>query len=146
MATASKPVKQIMKAANGLHAALYRASGGRFTNRVANLPVMLITTLGRKTGKPHANPVVYLRDGRDYLVSATVGGMDWHPGWYLNLKMRPEARIQVGNKSLRVRATIIEGEERSRLYERFKVASRNFVKYEQSTSRVLPVIRLTPID
>ena len=144
MATASKGLKKVMKAANGLHAAVYRASGGRFASTTAKMPVLLITTFGRKTGKLHTNPVVYLRDGEDYLVSATVGGMDWHPGWYLNLLNRPEARVQVGGRSFNVLATVAEGEERSRLYERFKAASSNFVKYEKNTSRVLPVIRLTP--
>jgi F420H(2)-dependent quinone reductase len=145
MATASKGLKRIMKVANGLHAALYRASGGRFANKTANLPVLLLTTYGRKTGTPHTNPVVYLKDGQDYLVSATVGGMDWHPGWYLNLAKRLEARIQVGDRSFHVRVTITEAEERSRLYEKFKAAADNFVKYEKNTSRVLPVIRLTPV-
>lgn len=145
MATASKGLKRVMKAANGLHAAIYRASGGRFASTTAKMPVLLITTFGRKTGNPHTNPLVYLRDGQDYLVSATAGGMDWHPGWYLNLLSRPEATIQVGGRSLAVRARVIEGEERARLYERFKEASKNFVKYEEKTTRVLPVIRLTPI-
>jgi deazaflavin-dependent oxidoreductase (nitroreductase family) len=70
--------------------------------------------------------------------------MDWHPGWYLNLLKTPEASVQVGSRSFDVLATVVEGEERTRLYERFKAASRNFVKYEKNTSRVLPVIRLTP--
>lgn len=133
-----------MKAANGLHAAVYRSSGGRVASKTANMPVLLITTFGRKTGKPHTNPVVYIRGGEDYLVSATVGGMDWHPGWYLNLLRKPEARVQVGSRSFSVLATVADGEERTRLYERFKTASSNFVKYEKNTSRVLPVIRLTP--
>jgi hypothetical protein len=77
-------------------------SGGKFANKIANLPILLITTFGRKSGKPFTNAVVYIRDGQDYLVSATNGGADTHP------------------------------------------ASTNFVKYEQSTSRVLPVIRLSP--
>lgn len=81
------------------------------------MPVLLITTFGRKTGKPRTNPVVYLRDGKDYLVSGTVGGMDWHPGWYFNLLKRSEASVQVGSRSFNVLAKVAEGEERSRLYE-----------------------------
>ena len=138
------PLKWVWKAANGLHVALYRTSDGKFANKIANLPVLLITTFGRKSGKPYTNPVVYIKDGQDYLVSATSGGVDRHPGWYLNLKTRPEAKIEVGDTAFNVQAMITEGEERSRLYEKFKAASSNFVKYEQRTSRVLPVIRLTP--
>jgi deazaflavin-dependent oxidoreductase (nitroreductase family) len=140
----SKPVKKVFQAANGLHVALYRLSRGKFANRIANLPILLITTYGRKSGQPHANAVVYIQDGQDYLVSATNGGSDWVPGWYLNLKARPEAKIEVGDTSLHVQATMTEGEERARLYEKFKAASDNFVKYEKATDRLLPVIRLTP--
>jgi deazaflavin-dependent oxidoreductase (nitroreductase family) len=144
MASASKTMKRVMNIANGLHVALYRISGGKLAHEIANMPILLITTIGRKSGKPHTNPIVYLKDGQDYLVAASVGGMDWHPGWYFNLKNRPQATIKVGDKTFDVKATITAGEERTRLYEIFKAASSNFVKYEKATSRVIPVIRLTP--
>jgi len=143
--TPSKRLRKVLNIANGIHVALYRMSGGKFANQIANLPVLLITTFGRKSGKPHANPVVYIEDGQDYLVSASTGGMDWHPGWYLNLKNSPEVKIEIGDKRFNVQAVIMDGEERSRMYEKFKAASNNFVKYEKSTSRVIPVIRLTHI-
>ena len=133
-----------MNIANSIHVALYRMSGGKFANQMANLPVLLITTLGRNSGKPHTNPVVYIEDGQDYLVSASAGGLDWHPDWYLNLKKSPEAKIEISDKRFNVQAVIMDGEERSRLYENFKAASSNFLKYEKGTSRVIPVIRLTP--
>lgn len=141
---ASVLLKRVMKTANGLHVALYRMSGGKLANEIANMPLLLITTFGRKSGKPHTNPVVYLKEGQDYLVAASVGGMDWHPGWYFNLKNRPQAKITVGDKTVDVKATITSGEERAQLYEKFKAASSNFVKYEKATRRVIPVIRLTP--
>ncbi len=77
-------------------------------------------------------------------MSPTAGGADTDPGWYHNLKTRPEAKIEVGDTAFNVQATIAEHEEPTRLYEKFKAASSNFAKYEKSTSRVLPVIRLTP--
>ena len=141
---ASTWMKSIMKAANGLHVSLYRISSGKLANKVANLPVLLLTTYGRKSGKPHTNPVVYVQDGPDYLVSASAGGMDQHPGWYRNLKEHPEAKIQIGGRAYNVKSVITTGEERKRLYEKFKAASSNFVKYEQGTSREIPVIRLKP--
>ena len=137
-------VKRILKIATDLHNALYRKSGGKFAGNIANLPILLITTYGRTSGQPHTNPVVYIKDGQDYLVSATNGGAPVNPNWYLNLKARPQARIEVGIEAFNVDATIAEGDERTRLYEIFKAASSNFVKYEKGTSRVLPVIRLTP--
>ena len=143
---ASVALKRVLRVAVGLHVALYRASGGRLANRIANLPVLLITTTGRKSGKPHTNPVVYLKEGQDYLVTASAGGMSWHPGWYFNLRHVPEARIQVGGKAFDATAEIIESEERNRLYEQFKTASVNFIKYEKNAGRVIPVIRLTPVE
>jgi deazaflavin-dependent oxidoreductase (nitroreductase family) len=143
-AMASAALNVVLKTANGAHVGLYRVTGGKFANRIAGLPILLITTYGRKSGKQRTHPVVYLRDGRDFVVSASAGGMDWHPGWYFNLKSRPEARIQVGDQTFAVRATILEGAERDQMYEKFKAASSNFVKYEKGTSRVIPVIRLTP--
>jgi len=142
--TPSKRLKRILRAANGLHVALYRKSGGKFANKIANLPVLLITTFGRISGKPTTNAVVFIQNGQDYLVSATNGGSDSDPGWYRNLKTRPEAKIEVGGTAFQVQARITDGAERTQLYEKFKAASNNFVKYEQGTSRVLPVIRLTP--
>lgn len=140
----SKNLKRVLSMANNIHVALYRMGGGKFANKIANLPVLMLTTFGRKTGKPHTNPVVYIQDGQDYVVSASSGGMDWHPGWYLNLKHTSEAKIEIGDKTFNVQAVIMDGEERVRLYEKFKAASDNFSKYEKGTSRVIPVIRLTP--
>lgn len=143
---ASPSLKRVLRAANSGHVALYRLSGGKLANRVANLPILLITTVGRRSGKPHTNPVVYLNEGQDYLVSASTGGMTWNPSWYFNLRSQPEAKIQVGDQTFKVKATIIDGEERTRLYEKFKAASSNFVKYEKSANRTIPVIRLTRTD
>jgi deazaflavin-dependent oxidoreductase (nitroreductase family) len=140
----SKNLIRVLNLANNIHVGLYRMSKGKFANTIANLPILLITTIGRKSGKPHTNPVVYLKVGQDYLVTASAGGMDWNPGWYLNLKNRPEAKIEIGERIFNVQAVIIEGEERVRLYEEFKAVSSNFSKYEKGTSRMIPVIRLTP--
>lgn len=138
----SKYLNRIFSFGNKVHSGLYRMSSGKFANKAAKLPILLITTFGRKTGNPYTNPVVYLEEGQDYLVSASAGGMDWHPGWYLNLVKKPEAKIEIGDKSFNVRAEIMGGEEQKRLYEKFKASSTNFEKYEKGTSREIPVIRL----
>lgn len=141
----SARVKKILRTVNRIQIAIYRRSRGKIANRVANMPLLLITTYGRKTGNPATNPVVFIQDGQDYLVSGSAGGMDWDPGWYLNLKARPQARIEVGEQAFDVQATIAAGDERVALYEKFKAASPNFEKYEKGTSRVIPVIRLAPL-
>ncbi|MBI1259499.1 MAG: nitroreductase family deazaflavin-dependent oxidoreductase [Chloroflexi bacterium] len=142
----SKLLLRGMKVANRLHVGLYRLTSGKLANQAAGMPLLLITTTGRKSGKPHTNPIVYIEESQEYLVSASAGGMTWNPGWYFNLTSHPDAKIQVGSQKFNVKATIIEGEERNRLYEMFKAASSNFVKYEKSANRTIPVIRLTRTD
>jgi F420H(2)-dependent quinone reductase len=141
----SKTMRAVTQLATGIHVALYRISGGNFANRIANLPILLLTTRGRKSGKSYTNPVVYIRDGQDYLIAASAGGTAWHPSWYFNLQSQPDTRIQVGKQQIAVHASITQYDERTRLYQLFKTSSANFIKYEQSTTRVIPVIRLTPV-
>ena len=124
---------------------LYRLSRGKFANRIANLPILLLTTTGRKSGKERTTPLTFIKDGEDYVITASIGGMDWNPAWYHNLKDNPQVKIEVGDRTLNASAVITEGEERNRLYEQFKAASNNFVQYEQKTNRVIPVIRLKPV-
>jgi F420H(2)-dependent quinone reductase len=134
----------VMTLGKAVHVGLYRLSRGKFANRIANLPILLLTTTGRKSGKSRTTPVVFVKDGEDYVVAASMGGMDWNPAWYHNLKSNPQAKIEIGDKTFNANAVITEGEERTRLYEQFKAASDNFVQYEKKTSRVIPVVRLKP--
>ena len=67
----SKALKVVLRTANSVHVGLYRITGGRFANRVAGMPVLLLTTFGSRTGIPHTNPVVFLNDGDNYLVSTS---------------------------------------------------------------------------
>jgi len=140
----SVSLNKVWKAANALHVSLYRKSDGKFANRIANLPILLITTYGRKSGKAHTNPLVYIKDGADYVVSATNNGASVDPGWYRNLQARPEAKIELGDAAFDARVVIANEPERTQLYEKFKAASSNFVKYEKRAQRTLPVIRLKP--
>jgi deazaflavin-dependent oxidoreductase (nitroreductase family) len=142
----SKILNKLFDFGNKVHNSIYRRSGGKFAHTAANLPILLITTYGRKSGKPHTNPVVYMQEGQSYIVSASAGGTDYHPGWYLNLKNRPEAKVEVGYKAFSVKAEITENDERHILYEKFKSISPNFSKYEKNTERLIPVIRLTVIN
>ena len=142
---ASGPPKAIVKFFTRIHIFLYRISKGKLGRHTANMPVLLLTTTGRKTGKQRTTPVVYLRDGNDYLISASNGGFDSHSTWYDNLVANPEVHLEIEDRPVTAHVTITEGKERDRLYGLFKKASKNFVKYEQSTSRIIPVVRLTPV-
>ena len=87
-----------MRTASGVHTAVYRASGGRVAGEAGNLPVLLLTTTGRRTGKQRTAPLLFVRDGDDLVVVASNGGMDWFPAWWLNLQQHSFAVIEIGRE------------------------------------------------
>jgi F420H(2)-dependent quinone reductase len=123
---------------------LYRSTGGRIGGTMFGAPILLITTTGRKSGRPWTNPVMYQRDGDAYVVIASNGGAPRHPGWWLNLRSHPEATIQVRRQVIPVTATRTSGAERSRLFALMTKAYKGFADYETKTTRKIPVVRLTP--
>jgi F420H(2)-dependent quinone reductase len=124
---------------------LYRRSKGKMGGMVLGFPVLLLTTIGRKSGLARTTPVIYLRDGNDYLIAASAAGADKNPIWFSNLQSKPEASIEVDGQTFNVRVEVTGEPERAELYERFKAKGDNFVQYQQKTNRPIPVIRLTPI-
>jgi F420H(2)-dependent quinone reductase len=107
-------------------------------------PILLITTTGRKSGRPWTNPVMYQRDGDGYVVVASNGGASRHPGWWLNLRRHAAATIQVGREVIPVTATRTSGAERERLFGLMVKAYKGFAAYETKTERKIPVVRLAP--
>lgn len=107
-------------------------------------PVLLLTTTGRKSGKPRTIPLLYLPDGENLLVVASNGGTSGHPAWWLNLEDNPEANVEVGGRTLRVRAEEAEGEERGRLWGRVVRMYGAYQQYQEKTDRRIPVVILRP--
>jgi F420H(2)-dependent quinone reductase len=134
----------VLLVGGGLHAALYRLTGGRGVGRVGKAPVLLLTVAGRKTGKLHTTPLLYGRDGDNLIVIASVGGAPKHPAWYLNLQGR-EAEVQIGRERRRVRARDAEGEERDRLWTHMLSIYGPWATYQKRTSRRIPVVVLEKV-
>jgi deazaflavin-dependent oxidoreductase (nitroreductase family) len=128
----------------GLHRTVYRLSGGKIGSRIVNLPVLLLTTTGRKSGRPRTQPLAYTRTGDGYVVIASKGGAAGHPLWYLNLRASPLAEVTVGRERQKVRAREAEGEERERLWRQMADVYSGYDRYAQKTSRRIPVIVLEP--
>ena len=110
------------------------------------LPTLLLTTTGRKSGKPRSLPLIYGEAGGAYVVIASKGGLPNHPIWYLNLEANPECELMVGPKRVRARARVAEGEERTRLWEQLARIYPPYVEYqERAGARTIPVVVLEPV-
>ncbi len=134
----------VMKVAGVAHRALYRISGGRVGGSLQRMPVLLLTTIGRKSGKPRTWPLGYLDDGEDLIVIASAGGVASHPAWFLNLREQPEVTVQVGDRVRRMRAEIAGPDERARWWEVIVARYPFFAEYQGRTDREIPVVRLLP--
>jgi deazaflavin-dependent oxidoreductase (nitroreductase family) len=128
-----------------LHARLYRSSGGRFGSHwFAGAPVMVLETLGRRSGSRQATPVLYLRDGDVLVVLAANGGADRTPAWWLNLRDAGVGEVVIGRCRMRVRPRLLAGAERERLWEAFVEMYPQAEHYARFTDRALPLIALEP--
>lgn len=126
------------------HRFLYRVSGGRIGGRVVGMPVLMLTTTGRKSGEPRTNVLTYLPKGRASVVFASNAGEPRHPAWWLNLAADPHATVQRGREQTPVVAREAEGEERARLWDEVVRTEAGYAEYEKRTTRRIPVVVLEP--
>lgn len=122
----------------------YRASNGRISGSYQGVPILLLTTIGRKTGKQRTWPLLYFRNQGRYVLIASNGGADHHPAWLLNLREYPQAVVEIGHRRIDVTAEEATGEERERLWRGAASAYPGYVRYQSRTSREIPVVILTP--
>ena len=128
-----------------VHQWLYEHSDGRVGANLGGRPMLLLRTVGRRTGKPRTAALLYVRDGNAYVVIASKGGAPQHPGWFHNLTAEPNVEIQVGRERIAVRARIAEGEERARLWARADAVNQgDYAIYQSRTERPIPVVVLEP--
>lgn len=131
-----------------VHDKIYQATNGRIGHRVPGMPPnLLLHTIGAKTGQPRTTTLTYARDGDDYLVVASKAGHPRAPGWYHNLKARPNVEINVGSQRLAVTAKPLlpDSLDYARLWKIVNANNANrYVEYQKKTSRPIPVIALTP--
>jgi deazaflavin-dependent oxidoreductase (nitroreductase family) len=128
---------------NAKNIAEFRRNHGRVGGYFEGKPLLLLHTVGKRTGKLRVNPVMYLKDGDRYVVFASNGGDNRNPDWYYNLKNNPDVQIEVGDDTIDVHAEEIKGEERDRLYAKQAALHPQFADYQRKTKRAIPVIALT---
>ena len=120
----------------------FRANGGTVTGQFAGAPLLLLTTVGRKSGEVRTLPLVYGKDGDELFIIASKAGDDKHPHWFLNLEANPKVTVEVGTEKFEATARITEEEDRARLFAQMAAAMPNFKEYQEKTDRKIPVVRL----
>jgi len=109
------------------------------------VPTLLLTTTGRRSGKPRTLPLIYTEADGGYAVIASKGGAPDHPAWYRNLEARPEVEVQVRDRRFRARARGASGEERARIWKRMAEIFPPYDRYQARTDREIPVVVLEPL-
>ncbi len=138
------PGRAMMRVVSRTHEFWYRLTGGLIGGRVLQGPVLLLTTTGRKSGRRHTTPLLYLEDGERLVVIASNGGDERHPAWYLNLRANPQAEVQVGRERKAVAAETAGAEEKARLWRLMTEVYAGYDGYQERTSRDIPVVVLRP--
>lgn len=127
-------------ATDGAEGYLWDASVGGGQGLV---PTLLLTTVGRKSGRVLTMPLIFGRSGDDYVVVASKGGAPTHPAWYLNLQAQPEVELQVKAEKFKARARTAVGEERASLWARMVAIYGPYAQYQAKIDRQIPVVVLS---
>ena len=121
----------------------FRANAGVLGGSWEGRDLLLLTTTGRKSGRAHTTPMVYVRDGDRLLVFASKAGAPTHPDWYLNLVADPNVVVEVGADRYDAIAAPLPSDERDRAFAEQAARNSVFAEYQAKTDRVIPVVALT---
>ena len=127
-----------------LHRALYSASGGRIGSHIWGLEIVLLTTVGRKSGRRRTVPLCSFREGESFVVIASYGGLDRSPAWWLNLQHEPRATVRLGRHMHDVVAREASSGERERLWSQVTTRAPGYLDYQRRTTRRIPIVLLEP--
>jgi deazaflavin-dependent oxidoreductase (nitroreductase family) len=131
---------------NGLHQGLLKVTGGRLGWKAGRMPVVELTTTGRKSGQRRTvlltSPV---QDGSTIVIVASKGGEPTHPAWYLNIEANPEVEVKMGrNAPQPMKARVATADERARLWPQVTATYKGYAGYQKKTTREIPLVLLEP--
>jgi len=127
-----------------VHRFVYRRTGGLIGHRSPAGPMLLLTTVGRKSGQPRTTPLLYMPDGPRFVVVGSNGGRDQPPAWVLNLSATPAVEIQVGRRKLQADAHVLAGEEKTVMWPRLLGHYKGWGRYQELTEREIRVVSFVP--
>jgi deazaflavin-dependent oxidoreductase (nitroreductase family) len=134
----------LIRAMSRAHGSVYRASRGRLLGHLAGMPVLLLTTTGRRSGKRRTVTLTYFREGADLVVIGSFGGSDLPPAWWLNLQRDPQASVLIGGTTSEVTARAATRAEHDRLWPLVTATHPGYAHYQERTARLIPIVMLTP--
>jgi deazaflavin-dependent oxidoreductase (nitroreductase family) len=120
----------------------FRANEGKVGGMFEGSPMLILHTIGARTGNERVTPLVYQADGERVVIFASKGGAPENPAWFHNLVAHPDVTVEIGTETVPVRARVAEGDERERLWARQKELMPGFGDYEAKTTRQIPVVVL----
>lgn len=127
------------------HVKRYQETDGEVGYIWNDAPTLLLTTTGRRSGEERTTPLIFGRDGENYVIVGSQGGAPKHPSWYLNLSAKPEVGVQVKGDRFRARARTADPAERQRLWPLMAEIWPHYDEYVTRTTREIPVVVLEPI-
>ncbi|MFV9504718.1 MAG: nitroreductase/quinone reductase family protein [Oscillochloridaceae bacterium umkhey_bin13] len=136
------PKQRSLQVVMAVHTLIYRLSQGQWLNVDGH--IILLSTLGRRSGQLRTAPLFCIRDGEAYVVIGSYGGNTHHPAWYLNLQARPRALVVDRGQTWLASAEDVTGNDYERLWNLLVLANPTYQQYRARTTRQLPIIRLHP--
>lgn len=140
------PSDRVLKSMNGVHRALMKVTFGKIGWSAAGMPVLELTTVGRKSGQTRTCLLTSpLQVGDSWVIVASRGGDDHHPAWFHNLQANPAVQVAINGKPKRAwRARVASSEERADLWPKIIADHKNYAGYQSKTEREIPLVLLTP--
>jgi deazaflavin-dependent oxidoreductase (nitroreductase family) len=124
----------------------FRNNGGKVGGQFANAPLLLLTTIGAKTGRSLTKPLAYTTDGDKIVIIASYAGAPKNPAWFNNIVANPVVTIELGGERFQARAKVVTGAQRQRLYDQQAKQMAIFADYQKKTTREIPVVVLERIS
>jgi deazaflavin-dependent oxidoreductase (nitroreductase family) len=139
------PKDAVAKAVTGFHRVVFDVSKGKLVGKASGMPVLKLTTVGRKSGQRRSTMLTSpLVQGDNVVLVASYGGDDRHPAWFGNLVANPDVEVVMNGSTRLMHARVTEDVERTRLWEELTAKHANYAGYQRKTSRQIPVVMLEP--
>lgn len=134
-----------LKLVTRLHVFLFRLTNGVIGSYLRGIPMLLVTTRGRKSGRAFTTPLTYLEENGVYYLVASYGGSDVEPSWWSNMKVNPRVRVETRGRAFIAEARETDPDTKARMWKKFVLIYPSYDTYQRRTSRPIPIVALDPL-